>query len=139
MKVVEEDRDLETDWTFQVALAMSNSEKVSRYVVVVTDLRPLWIVLFERVAGDIALRRVLVFLPLLSAHSLHRSIGVELLENRRFPLDENVQELGERILLDLNHCQLIVIAEIRAKNSCCGAHFVLLKVSCLLNLASKRL
>ena len=118
---------------------MSGADEESSDVIMVSDLRPLRIVLLESVAADVALCCVLVFLSLLSAHSLHRSIGSELLEDCRFTLHKDVQELGERIFFNLNHFQLIVIAEIRAKNGCRGAHFVLLRVSCLLNLAAERL
>ena len=118
---------------------MSGADEKSSDVIMVSDLRPFRIVLLQRVTADVALRRVLAFLPLLNAHSLHRSIGLELLEDRRFPLYKNVQELGQRILVDLYHRQLIVSTESRAENCCCGAHFVLLGVSCLICLATERL
>ena len=118
---------------------MSGTDEETRDVVMVTDLRPLRVVLFETVAADVALRRVLVRLSLLSTHTLHRSIRPELLHNRRLPLDEYIQELGERILSDFRHRQLIVSAKSRAENNRRGAHFVLLGVSSLLNLASKGL
>ena len=88
----------------------------------VSDRRPLRIVVFERVAADVALRRVLILFSILSTHALHRSIGSELLEDRRLPLDKDVRELGERILPDLYHCQHIVIVEIRAKNGFRAPH-----------------
>ena len=71
-KVVEEDWDSETDWTFQVAMSMSGAEKESRDVIVVSDLWPFQIVFLEWVSANVALRRVLVLLPFLSAHSLYR-------------------------------------------------------------------
>ena len=120
-------------------MAVSGADEEFSDVIMVSDFRPRQIVLFERVVADVALCRVLVFLPLLYAHSLHRSIGSELLKDRRFPLDEDVQELGQRILSDLHHRQLIVSTESRAENFCCGAHFVLLSVSCLICLATERL
>ena len=102
-KVVKEDRDSETDRTLRVTLAVSGSEEESSDVIVITDLRPLRIVLHERVAADVALRRVLVFLPLLGAQLLHWSIGSELLDDRSLPLDEDVSELGKCIFFDLHH------------------------------------
>ena len=137
-EVVEEDRDSETDRSLQVALAVSGADEESSNVIMVSDLRPIRIVLLERLAADVALRRVLVLLPLLSAHSLHRSSGSELLKDCCFSIDEDVQELGQRILFDLHHCQLIVSAEIRAENGRRGAHFVMLGVGCLHCLATER-
>ena len=84
-EVVEEDRDSETDRALQVALAVSGADEESSNVIMVSDLRLLRIVLLERVAADVTLRCVLVFLLLLSAYSIHRSIGLKLLEDRRFP------------------------------------------------------
>ena len=115
-EVVKEDRDFETDRSLEVALPVSGANEKSSDVIMVSDLRPLWIVLLERVAADIALRRVLVFLSLLSAHSFHRSIGSELLDDRRLPLDEYVQELGQRIRSEFHHRQLIILTEGRAEN-----------------------
>ena len=40
-EVMKEDRNSETDWALQVALAVRSSDKESRYIVMVTDLRPL--------------------------------------------------------------------------------------------------
>ena len=138
-KVVEEVRDPNTDWALQVALPVSSADEESCDVVVVTDLRPLRIVLLKCLAANVAFGHVFILLPLLGTHPLYRSIRPKLLHDRRLPLDENVQELVERILFDLRHRQLIVIAESKAEDSCCGAHFVLLRVSCLLYLATKRL
>ena len=45
----------------------------------ISDLRPLWIVLLERVAADLALRRVLILFSLLSVQTLYRAIRPELL------------------------------------------------------------
>ena len=73
-EVVEEDRDLETDRLLQVALLVSSADEESSNVIIVKELRSLRIVFLERVAVDVALRRVFVFLALLTAHSLNRSI-----------------------------------------------------------------
>ena len=72
-EVVEEDRDSETDRSLQVALPVSCADEESSDMIMVSDLRPLQIVFLERVAADVALRRVLVFLPLLSAYPKQRS------------------------------------------------------------------
>ena len=106
-EVVEKDRDSETYLTLQVALAESGAEDESGDVVVVTDFRPFRIALLESVAADVALRRVLILLPLICTHALHRSIRPKFLHNRRLPLDEHVQELGERIFSNLHDGQLI--------------------------------
>ena len=136
---MEEDRDLETDRSLQVALPVSSADEESSDMIMVSDLRPFRIIRCERVAANVALRRVFVFLPFLRAHTIQSSIGSELLEDRRFLLDEDVQELGQRILSDLHHCQLIVLTESRAGNYCCRAHFVLLGVRCLIFLTTERL
>ena len=136
---MEKDRDPETDRALQVSLAVSGAKEKSREVVEVTDFRPLWIVLLERVTADVALCPVLILFSLLGTHALNRAIRPELLHDRRLPLDEHVQEPGERILTDLRHDQLIVLAESRAEDGRRGAHFMLLKVSSLLCLATKRL
>ena len=93
----------------------------------------------KRLSADVAFGRVLILLPLLSTHPLHLPICLDLHHDRRLPLDENVQELGELILSDLHHRQLIVIAESRAEDGRCGAHFVLLGTGCLLHLTTERL
>ena len=103
----------------------------------VSDLRALRIVLIERVEANIARRCVLVFLLHLNAHSFYQSNSSELLEDCRFPLDDDVQELGQRILSDLHQRQLIVLTETRAENCCSGTHFVLLGVNCLICLATE--
>ena len=138
-EVVGKDRDPETDRELQVALAVSSADEEFCDVVVVTDLRPLRIVFLKRLAADVAFNRVLILLPLLGTHPLHRQIRPELLHDRRLLLDENVQELGKRILSDLHHRQLILVAESRAEDDSCGAHFVLLGVNCLLYLTTERL
>ena len=137
-EVMEEDRDPETYRALQVALAVSGADEESRDVVVVTDLRPLWIVFLERVAANVTLSRIVIFFLFLTTNAVHWSICPKLLDDRRLPLDEYVQELGERILADLRHRQLIVSAESRAENGGRGAHFVLWGVSCLLRLVSER-
>ena len=137
-KVEEEDRDASTDRSLQVALPVSIANEEFSDVIIFSDIRHIRIVLLKRVAADVALCRVFVFFPLLSAHSLPRSIGSELLEDRRFPLDEDAQEHKQRILSDLYHRQLIVSTEIRAENCCCGTHFVLLGLSCIMCLANER-
>lgn len=63
---------------------MSGDNDESSDVITVVDLRPLRVVLVKRVAEDVALRRVFVFLPLLSVHLLNRLIGSKLFEDRRF-------------------------------------------------------
>ena len=118
---------------------MSSAEKESRDVVVVTNLRPLRIVLLKRVAADKALRSVLILLSLLGIYALYRSSRPELLHNRRLPLDEYIQKLGEFILTDFRHRQLIVSAKSRTENGRRSAHFVLLRVCSLLYLATLRL
>ena len=138
-EVVEEDCDSETDRSLQVALAVSCANEESSDVLMVSDLRPSRIVLPECVAADVALRRDLIFLLLLSAYLLHWSSCSELFENCRCLLDQDVQELGQRIFSDLHHRQLIVSTECRAENCRRGTHFVLLGVSCLLKLAFERL
>ena len=138
-KVVEDDRNLETDRALQVALAVGGAKEESRNVVVVTDLRPLRIVFLERVAADVALPRDLRLYSFLSTHALYRSILSELLHDRRVPLDEHVQELGERIFSDLYHRQLIVLSKKRAEDGDRSAHIVLLGVGCMLFLGTERL
>ena len=86
-KVVKEDQNPETNGAVQVALAVSKSDKESLDVVVVTDLRPFRIVLFERVAADVALRCVLIILPHLGTHAFHWSIRPKLFHDRRLPLN----------------------------------------------------
>ena len=61
-KVVEEDRDPETDQALQVALAVSRAKEVLCSEVVITDLRLSRIKFLERVAADVTLRRVIIFL-----------------------------------------------------------------------------
>ena len=90
-------------------------------------------------AAVVAFCRVHIFLQLLETHALYWSICLNLLHNCRLSLDEHVQELGHRILRDLNHGQLIVLTESRAENGRSGAHFVLLGVICLFCVATKRL
>ena len=102
-KVVEEDRDPETDRALQVALAVSSADKESCDVVVLTDLRPFRIVFLKWLAADVAFGRVLILLSFLSTHPLYRPIRLELFHDRRLPLDENVQELGERIFFYFHH------------------------------------
>ena len=109
-EVVKEDRDPENDRALKFALAVRGAEEESRYVVVVTDLWPLWIVHLELVAADVALRRVLILL-LKRTYAHHRSICSELLHDCLLPLDEHVRELGQRIFPDFHHSQLIVLAE----------------------------
>ena len=82
---------------------MSSADEESCDVVVVTNFRPLWIVFLKRMSADVAFSRVFILLPLLGTHPLYRPIRPELLHDRRLTLDENVQELGERILSDLHH------------------------------------
>lgn len=93
---------------------MNGANEKSSDAIYVPDARPRWVVLLKGVAANIALRCVLLFLSLLSANSLHRSIGSELLEDRSFPLDENVQKLRQRIFYEFNHRQLSVLPEGRA-------------------------
>ena len=132
IKVVEKDRDPETDMAHQVALVVSGAEEKSLDLVVVTDLRPIRICFLEGVAADVALRSVFILFPLLGTHALHRSICPKLHHDRRHQFDEHVQELSERILPDIHHGQLIVLAESQAKDCRCGAHFLLLGISSLL-------
>ena len=139
MKVVKEDWKSKTDRALQVAQAVSGADEESCDVVVVTDLRSFRIVFFKRLAADVAFARVFILRPLLGTHALHWSIRSQLLDYRRLPLDEHVQELGKRFLPHLHHRQSIVIAESRAENGRCGANFVLLRVNCLLYLATERL
>ena len=94
---------------------MSGADEESRDVVVVTDLQPCRIVILERVALDLALRRVLKLFPLLSTHALYWWIRPELLHDRNLPLDERFQELGMRILSDFHHRQLIVSPRVELK------------------------
>ena len=88
---------------------MSRAEKVPRYVVVITDLRFPRIVFFERVAADVALRRIIKLFSILGTRALHRTIRPKLLYDYRLPLNEHVQKLGERIFPDLPHSQLVVL------------------------------
>ena len=138
-EVVEEEWDAATDRALQVALAVSGADNESSDVVVVTDFRPPRIVHLERVAADIALRCLVILFTLLGTYSFHWSICPELLHDRRLLLDEHVQNLGERILSQLYHSQLIVFTESRAEDGGRGTHFVLLGVSFLLRLATERL
>ena len=117
---------------------MSGADEEYSDVILVSDLRPVQIVFLERVTADVAHSSGYVFLPFLSAHSLHRSIGSKLFENRRFPLDEDFQEFEQRIPSDLQYRQLIVSTKSLAENCCCGAHFVLLGISCFICLATER-
>ena len=89
--------------------------------------------------GYIALRRDLILLSLLGTHGLYRSIRPELCHDGCLPLNKHVQELGERILPDPYHGQLIALVESRTEDSRCNAHVLLLKLSCLLCLAIGRL
>ena len=73
-EVVTEYRDPETERALQVALAVSSADEESCDIVVVTNLWPLRIVLLKRLAADVAFGRILILLPLLGAHPLHRPI-----------------------------------------------------------------
>ena len=84
-EVVKEHRDSKTDRALQVALTVSGAEKEFSDVIVITDLRHFRIVLFVRVAANLAMRRVFVFRPLLGVHSFHRSINLKLLNDGFFP------------------------------------------------------
>ena len=138
-EVLKEDRDPKTDRALQVALAVGNAAEESCDVVVVPNLRPLWIVHLKRLAADVAFGRVVKILSLFGTHPLLRPIRPKLLHDRRLLLDENVQELGERILSDRHNRQLIIIAESRAEDGRCGAHFVKLGLGCLLCLSINQL
>ena len=118
---------------------VSSADEESCNVIVVTDLRPLRIVLLRLMATDVAFNRVLILFPLLGTRPLHRPIRPKPLYDRRLQLDWNVLKLSERILSDLHYRILIVIAQSRAKNGRRGVHFVLLKVSCLVWLSINRL
>ena len=118
---------------------MSSADEESCNVVVITNLWPRRIVLLERLAAVVAFNRVFILLPLLGTYPLHRPICSKLLHDRRLPLDENVQELGERNFSHLYHHQLIAIAKSRAEDGRCGAHCVLLGVGCLRCLSINRL
>ena len=110
-EVVKEDWDPKTDQSLPAELAVSRAKEVPSDVVVITELRLLRIVLLERVAADVALRRVFILLPLLGTQAFHRSIRPEFLHDRCFPLDKLVQELGEHIHPDRHHSKLIELAE----------------------------
>lgn len=73
-EVMEENQDPITYRALSIALAMSGADEVSRNVIVVTIFRFVRIVLLECVASNLAHRRVIVFLPLLTTDAFHRSI-----------------------------------------------------------------
>ena len=135
----DDERDVETDRALQVALAVSCVEKVSSDVVVVNDLQPFRIVLFKRLAADVALYRVFELLSFLSTHAFHRSIRLGLFHNCRLPFNEYVQNFGERIFPDIDHRHCTVLSESWAKTGSCCAQFVMLGVSCLLCVTTERL
>ena len=86
-EVVKKDWNSETDRAPQVALAVSSADEKYRDVVVVTDHRPLFIVLLQCLAADVAINRVFILLPMLGTNPLHRSIRPKLFHDRRLPLD----------------------------------------------------
>lgn len=87
---MEEYWDTETDWALKIALTVSNFEDKSGNLIVITNLRPFWFIFFKRESANVALRRLLILFPLPITNAVHQLIRLELVHNRRLPLDEHV-------------------------------------------------
>ena len=138
-KIVEKYWDLETDWVLQVTLAVGCADKPACDVVMATDFGTLRFTFNKLVTADVALSCIIIFIFLAGTKALHRSIRPENRHDFCFSHNERVRKLGESVFPDFHHGLLVKVIKTRGLDGRCCAHFVLLGISGVLHLATKRL
>ena len=108
-------------------------------MVVVSDFMTFRFTLYKLVTADVAPSGIIIFFLLASTQALHRSICRKYRYDFRFPHDKRVKELGDRVLYDYHHGQLVKVIQTRGEHCCCCTHFVLLGLGGVLNLGTGQL